>query len=173
MDGTHSHEKIKLTETHTNTVNSSDFSDIQFGDVQEILKELALSSKNDHLNNTHQPQAQEEVMSDKNEESNKVITEDIVYNKEMQNIAEKDYELESDNNKIVEEVDTRVSETISKENEGSSVETCTTEKIIKSSNCLQNKKSKKKKSKNKHDGPSQNSQKLNATKSLSSGNTKQ
>merc|ERR1711973_370336 len=109
--------------------------------------------KNDHLNNTHKPQAQEEVMSD---------------NKEMQNIAEKDHELESDNNKIVEEADTKVSETISKENDGSSVDTCLKEKIIKSSNYLQNKKSKKKKSKNKHDGPSQNSQKLNATKSLSS-----
>jgi len=168
VDGTHCDEKIKLTETHTDTVNSSDFSDIQFGDVQEILEELALSSKNDHLNNTHKPQAQEEVMSDKNEESDKTITEDIVYNKEMQNIAEKDYELESDNNKIVEEADTKVSETISKENEGSSVDTCLKEKIIKSSNFLQNKKSKKKKSKNKHDGPSQNSQKLNATKSLSS-----
>ena len=99
--------------------------------------------------------------------------EDVVNNKEIQNIAGKDYELESYNNKIVEEADTKVSETISKENEGSSVDTCLKEKIIKSSNFLQNKKSKKKKSKNKNDGPSQNSQKLNATKSLSSGNTKQ
>ena len=173
MDGTHCEEKIKLTETHTDTVNSSDFSDIQFGDVQEILRELALSSKNDHLNNTQKPQAEEEVLSDKNEESDIAITEDIVNNKEMQNIAEKDHELECDNNKIVEEADTKVSETISKENEGSSVDTCLKEKIIKSSNFLQNKKSKKKKSKNKNDGPSQNSQKLNATKSLSSGNTKQ
>merc|ERR1712098_481839 len=141
----------------------------QFGDVHEILKELALNSKNDQSNNTQKPHDNEEDISDVIEGNVKVITENIVTAQEAEKNVGKTIAPENNKDKLVREEEIKVLEPISTslENEVSCVNENLEDKNFKSTNSSkQNKKSKKKKSKNKNDGPSQNCQKLTLNNSL-------
>jgi len=145
--------------------------DIQFGDVHEILKELALNSKNDQSNKsnkTQKPHDNEEDISDVKEGNVITENENIVSSQEVEKNVSNTIAPENDKkDKLVREDEIKDSEPKSKENEVSCVNESLEDKNFKSMNSSkQNKKSKKKKSKNKSDGPSQNCQNLTLNNSL-------
>merc|ERR1712130_929541 len=148
-------ENKNFVEITSEQIQSSAVTDIQFGDVHEILKELALNSKNDQSkksNNTQKPHDNEEDISDVKEGNVKVITENenIVSSQEAETNVSKTIAKENDEGKLVREDEIKVSEPKSKENEVSCVNESLEDKNFKSVNSTkQNKKSKKKKSKKK------------------------
>merc|ERR1712064_265811 len=161
-------ENKKFVEITSEQIQSA-VTDIQFGYVHEILKELALSSKHDQSkksNNTQKRHDNEEDILDVKEGNVEVITENIGSAQEADINVSKTIAPENDKDKLVKEEEIKVSEPTSNENEVSCVNESLENKNLKTNSSKQNKKSKKKKSKNKNDAPSQNCQNITLNNSL-------